>query len=233
MNTLKNEIKDSKNPKKKKTLKKKLKKEIKSKTEILEDCKKKKIKMIGIKNLLLKEKRENLIKEIRKKTKTQLKEITKKDSKTFLVIDMSKQKPGFCILTEEGEIKRIFSFPGSSKNKRFELLLLIEDLINEFNFSYVIFESTFTKFKKSASVLSVYQGLVSSCFVKHNIEMFQVSNLIIKNYFGCTEKEELFKSVTSLYSIDTLDFKEYNDEIDALAIGLVYLIRGKSILKNF
>lgn len=146
---------------------------------------------------------------------------------------MSKAKPGFCVLSKQGEIISLFSYPGSSKHKRLELLILIKELVTLYKPEFVIFESTFTKFKRAASTLSVYQGLISSVFVELEIPMYQVSNLVVKNYFGCTEKEDLFKQITKLYGLSNLDFDEYNDEVDALAIGLVYLLRGKTILKEF
>lgn len=132
-----------------------------------------------------------------------------------------------------GEILYCISYPGSSKNKPLEMLLYIEELILKYKPSLAIFESTFSRFKKAASVLSIYQGFAWSLLVKHNIQTMQLSNTVVKNLFGCKEKEELFNVICELYQIQSLNFDKYNDEIDSIALGLTYLIEGSKVLKKF
>lgn len=193
----------------------------------------KKIQLKGIKNLELETSRNQIIKRIRTQIKPQLKKDSNLKNDIILILDMSKAKPGFCVMKTDGEILHCISYPGSSKAKPLELITYIEEIIIKYKPSIAIFESTFTRFKRAASVLSVYQGLAWGILVKNNLEVFQLSNTIVKNLFGCKEKDELFKVITELYKIPTLDFNKYNDEIDAIALGLTYLIEGSKVLKKF
>lgn len=211
----------------KKTVAKKKSKDFKSMIQT------KKIQLKGIKNLQLETSRDQVIKKIRTQIKLKLKKESDLNEDIIFILDMSKAKPGFCIMKTTGEILYCISYPGSSKHKPLELIIYIEELILKYKPSLAIFESTFTRFKRAASVLSIYQGLAWSILIKHNIQTMQLSNTVVKNLFGCREKEDLFKIITELYSIPTLDFIKYNDEIDSIALGLTYLIEGDKILKKF
>lgn len=226
----KNFTSPEKKPRKKSTKKTVIKKQPKDFKSMMTQ---KKIQLKGIKNLQLETSREQIVKKIRAQVKLKLKKESGLNDDVIFILDMSKAKPGFCIMKKDGEILLCTSYPGSSKNKPLELITYIEELIIAYKPGLAIFESTFTRFKKAASVLSIYQGLAWSILIKYNIETLQLSNTVVKNLFGCKEKEDLFKVITELYKIPTLDFKSFNDEIDAIALGLTYLIEGSKVLKKF
>jgi Holliday junction resolvasome RuvABC endonuclease subunit len=143
---------------------------------------------------------------------------------------MSKSKPGFCVVNNEGKILFAISYPGSTKTKALEILIFFKNLIKKFKPKIIVFEDTFTRFKKSASVLSFYQGLVYSECILHDLEVFKISNLAVKKFFESTTKEEIFEVINNLYEIK-LDFDEFNDEVDAIALALFSLYHPEKLKK--
>lgn len=200
--------------------------------EILTKAKRKKIIIAGQSNIKDLNTREKLVKKHRKKTKDYLKNLPKrKTSDCFLCIDMSKKKPGFCIMENDGKILTSLSYPGATKTKALEIILLVEDILDEFNPDFVIFEATFSKFKRAAAVLSLYQGIVYTILLKRNIPVFKIGNQKVKAEFGTADKEHLFKKIVTLYRLKGFNFDQFNDETDAIAMGLSYLLNNKSLVK--
>lgn len=134
-------------------------------------------------------------------------------------------------MKEDGEILTAFSYPGATKTKALEIILLIEDILDTYNPDLVIFEATFSKFKRAAAVLSLYQGIVYTLLLKRNLPVYKIGNQKVKAEFGVTDKEKLFKKITNLYKLVNLDFDQFNDETDAIAMALAYLLNKKAIVK--
>ena len=235
--TKKKETKETKNTKpkvkrKRKSTKKATKKKTKIEINYIENLSLKKIKIDGKKNIVDLKKRKEIITKIRAKSKSYLKSNVMKKEDCFLTIDMSKKKPGFCIMRNDGKILNAVSLPGSTINKPLEILLLVEAMIKKYKPSIAIFEATFSRFVKAADVLARYQGLVYSLLIRYDIKAYKASNLTVKAAFGVKKKDDLFDVIIKLYDIEGLNFDDFNDETDAIAIGLAYLLK-KDIIKKF
>lgn len=140
----------------------------------------------------------------------------------ILTIDLSKQKPGFCIGTDKGEILKCFSIPGNGKHKAKVILQAIEEILDEFNPELIIFEEVFQRFIKAASKLLIYKGLVYNVFLHKELPTYELSNRTAKALFGVKTKEAVFAKVTEYLNL-TLDFEEFNDEVDAILLYMTYL----------
>ena len=207
---------------KKPRLKKLTKKEITE--EITKKLKKKGLGISGKNNIVSLKSRKDLIKKNRANTKERLAKLEKRktDNGRILAIDMSKSKPGFCIVDKKGKILIAVSYPGSGKNQALELLNYTRFLIKQYKPEMVVFEDTFLKFKRAAAVLSFYQGLIYGNCIKAGIPVFKVSNLVVKKFFEAETKEQIFENINNLYKMD-LDFNEFNDEVDAIGLALFSL----------
>lgn len=211
----------------------------------------------GIENILNLEKREKLTKEIRTKVKTKLSKQKKYQpiAGIILAIDLSKTKPAFCVGTDKGEILFCTSLPGLTKNKALEILELTETIINKYKPELVIFEEVFAQFIKAASKLLIYKGLVYNILLNLEIPTYELSNSVAKALFkvereiikkprknskdktvkkeiklvACKTKEEVFAKANEFLGLD-LDFNEFNDEIDAILLWMVYLDSKKTNL---
>ena len=150
------------------------------------------------------------------------KKVTEVRSGVILAIDLSKKKPGFCIGDDKGKILKCFSLPGEGKYKAKIILKVVEEILEEFKPKLVIFEEVFQRFIKAASKLLIYKGLVYNVFLRHDIPTYELSNRTAKALFGVKTKEEVFAKVTSYLNLK-LDFEEFNDEVDAILLYMVFL----------
>ena len=156
------------------------------------------------------------------KEKIKNKKVTVVKPGVVLAIDLSKKKPGFCVGNEKGEILKCFSIPGEGKNKAKVILQAIEEILEEFNPELVIFEEVFQRFIKAASKLLIYKGLVYNVFLRKDIPTYEVSNRTAKALFDVKTKEEVFKKANEYLKLN-LDFEEFNDEVDAILLYMVFL----------
>ena len=143
-------------------------------------------------------------------------------SGVILAIDLSKKKPGFCIGDDKGKILKCFSLPGEGKYKAKVILKAVEEILEEFKPELVIFEEVFQRFIKAASKLLIYKGLVYNVFLRHDIPTYELSNRTAKALFDVKTKEEVFAKITSYLNLK-LDFEEFNDEVDAILLYMVFL----------
>ena len=178
----------------------------------------------GTNNILNLQKRKELQLRLEKLVKQTAKETKKIEPNKGVIftIDLSKAKPGFCIGTDQGEILKCFSIPGNGKYKAKVILKAIEEILDEFNPELIIFEEVFQRFIKAASKLLIYKGLVYNVFLRHDIPTYELSNRTAKALFGVKTKEEVFAKVTSYLNLK-LDFEEFNDEVDAILLYMVFL----------
>lgn len=165
-----------------------------------------------------------------------------------MAIDLSKTKPAFCIGNDENELLMCFSLPGATINKALEILEAVEMIIKKYKPEIVIFEEVFAQFIKAASKLLIYKGMVYNIFLNLGIPTYELSNSVAKALFkiekeiikkprknskdktikkeiklvACRTKEEVFAEANKFFGL-TLDFKEFNDEIDAILLWMVYL----------
>ena len=123
---------------------------------------------------------------------------------------------------DKGEILKCFSIPGLGKNKAHVILQAVEEILEEFNPELVIFEEVFQRFIKAASKLLIYKGLVYNVFLRKAIPTYEVSNRTAKALFDVKTKEEVFKKANEYLKLN-LDFEEFNDEVDAILLYMVFL----------
>lgn len=179
------------------------------------------------------EKRTELTKLIRKQAKDKLNAINfQKNENIIIALDLSKAKPGIVVFDKSKlEIILCTSLPGSTINKGFEVITLIESLIKKHKPGMIIFEEVFTRFISAASKLLIYKGLVYNLTLNYKIEAYDICNKTAKRVVDAKTKEEAFANLSKYLKLE-LDFEEFNDELDALLLVLAYLVEGEKILKK-
>lgn len=124
----------------------------------------------------------------------------------------------------------IDSIPTTNKLNRGKRLYLIytklKELIEKYPPHVVCIERGFYRFNKSTQAIYEVNGVVELLFRDHNIILYSPKEIKAAIVDGKASKEEVQDEILKYYNY--IDFKN-NDESDAFAVALTYLIVERGI----
>lgn len=160
----------------------------------------------------------------------------------ILAIDPGYERLGIAVLEKDGGEKEqlLFSecFKTSNKIPHPERLgkihERIEEIIKKFKPKYLAIENLFFNTnQKTAMMVSEARGAIISLCVVRGLEVFEFTPLQIKaavTGHGRSDKNNLLKMIPLLIKIDKKI--KYDDEYDAIAVGLTFFAIKSSFLNN-
>ena len=153
-------------------------------------------------------------------------------------LDISKNKTGIAIINEETlkTIYYVYYEPSSNDIKEIalEYSFLIDLMFERYKISKVVIEDTFISDKTSSiKDLSMVHGSMLINILMKNVSIFKIPTMSCKAFFNCAKplkddlgkkikdaKEVLFDEIKKRFELsDDLDFKNFNDITDALALA--------------
>ena len=153
-------------------------------------------------------------------------------------LDISKNKTGIAIINEETlkTIYYVYYEPSSDDIKEIalEYSFLIDLMFERYKISKVVIEDTFISDKTSSiKDLSIVHGSMLINILMKNVSIFKIPTMSCKAFFNCAKplkddlgkkikdaKEVLFDEIKKRFELsDDLDFKNFNDITDALALA--------------
>ena len=153
-------------------------------------------------------------------------------------LDISKNKTGIAIINEETlkTIYYVYYEPSSTDIKEIalEYSFLIDLMFERYKISKVVIEDTFISDKTSSiKDLSIVHGSMLINILMRNVSIFKIPTMSCKAFFNCAKpikddlgkkikdaKEVLFDEIKKRFELsDDLDFKNFNDIADALALA--------------
>lgn len=153
-------------------------------------------------------------------------------------LDISKNKTGIAIINEETlkTIYYVYYEPSSADIKEIalEYSFLIDLMFERYKISKVVIEDTFISDKTSSiKDLSIVHGSMLINILMRNVSIFKIPTMSCKAFFNCAKplkddlgkkikdaKEVLFDEIKKRFELsDDLDFKNFNDITDALALA--------------
>ena len=153
-------------------------------------------------------------------------------------LDISKNKTGIAIINEETlkTIYYVYYEPSSTDIKEIalEYSFLIDLMFERYKISKVVIEDTFISDKTSSiKDLSIVHGSMLINILMKNVSIFKIPTMSCKAFFNCAKplkddlgkkikdaKEVLFDEIKKRFELsDDLDFKNFNDITDALALA--------------
>ena len=154
-----------------------------------------------------------------------------------LAKDLSLSSPGFAVLavTEDGEplILDKSHVKTTSYNVHGHRLLMIDDeirrLIKEYKPSHVVREKGFSRFPRTTQALFKVVGCSDrTTFEMTGLEVVEIAPTSVKKIVtgdGKSTKKDVEKAVIERLRIEQDGFFETDDESDAAAVGLAFLIK--------
>ena len=153
-------------------------------------------------------------------------------------LDISKNKTGIGIINEDTLKTVYYTYyePSSSDIKEIalEYSFLIDLMFEKYKISKVVIEDTFISDKTSSiKDLSIVHGSMLINILMRNVSIFKIPTMSCKAFFSCAKpmkddlgkkikeaKEVLFDEIKKRFELsDDLDFKNFNDITDALALA--------------
>ena len=169
-------------------------------------------------------------------------------------LDISKNKTGIAIINEKTLQPVYYTYytPSTTdiKETALEYSFLIDFIFSRYDISKVVIEDTFVSDKTSSiKDLSIVHGSMLVNILMRNVSIYKIPTMSCKAFFDCakvvkddlgktikTSKEVLFDKIKEMYKLDeTLDFKNFNDITDAIALANCIKenrMTKKSVTKN-
>lgn len=159
---------------------------------------------------------------------------------TYLAIDPGYEKLGYCVFCEDDLFPYCFKIieSGTIKTKRvatekriFKLYQEILKIIKKHQPKKIILEELFFfKNQKTMVKVAMIHGVINLLAAKEKISPIYLSPLEIKQSitgYGRADKKGVHKML--LQQIDLAKEKKEDDEIDAIACGLTYLLKSHQL----
>lgn len=151
----------------------------------------------------------------------------KEETNNVMGVDLSKFSTGIAILNELDEILFLNKISPKGNNDKYliiDFIISMKAILEKYRPSTVIMEDIYLKnsFGKLASFKSLAKqhGIILTIFAIYDIDVKYIHNMSAKSFVGCKNKEDVFKRMCELYSLDGFNFEDHNDLTDALMLAL-------------
>ena len=146
----------------------------------------------------------------------------------ILAIDQGSSKCGWARL-EDGEVQEsgVFRLKGKDRMERYRQLLgLLTDMVVDNNLRYLAIEDVFMKRSgfsnpKTSKIMGETRGIIASVGLLHNMEIIDVNPSELTKFLGINTRTQDKKKLTMAYVARLLNTEVYEDEADAVIIGLI------------